>query len=145
MLRSHSHRRAVLILDIHFRFPKSRTHAPRNRAPPNFHRHARRRALHERHHHHPQHLVVRMFIINSLEHVRRQRSHQSVTQQNSQQRPHPCSRNFFADFFRRPAQRSHRNNHAQHRRHDPQARQGISHRGKRHNRSPSLLVIHFHV
>src|SRR5579863_1639981 len=73
-------RRAALILDKCFCFLERRPNVARNRAPPYFHCHGRRSSLHKRHNHHPQHLVVRVFVVNRLRHVRGQGSDQSVTQ-----------------------------------------------------------------
>ena len=105
----------------------------------------RRRAFHESDHDHPQHCVVGVLLVGRLRHVRGQRADHAVAQQDSKKRPHQRRRDFVPDFLRRPAQRPHRDHHAQHGRHDPQAGKGIRHRAERRYRLVDRLVVHLHV
>ena len=58
---------------------------------------------------------------------RRNRPHDSVTQQDSQKGTHQRRRYFLAQGLRRPAQRLHRDHHPQHRRYNSQSRQCLRH------------------
>ena len=77
---------------------------PGHRPPSNFNRHNRGHTFQKGDHGHPQHLQERMFVVRHLPHARRQRSHQSVAQENAQKRPHQRRCYLASNFLRRAAQ-----------------------------------------
>src|SRR5271167_709543 len=86
-----------------FHFLETGTHMSRHGATTDLQRKNRRGALHEGEHEYAQNVIVVMFIVRELCHVRRERPNHSVAQQNSQEGSYQGSCNFVADLFRRTA------------------------------------------
>src|SRR4029077_5268112 len=70
------------------RFLERRSHMTRDRAPSDLYCHDRRGSLQKRQYHDPQYVIESMLLIRRLRHVRRHRPHQSVTEQDAQERSH---------------------------------------------------------
>ena len=121
---------APLLRHSFFQLLERRPHMPRNRAPAYLDRQDRRQSFDKRHHANAQHVVIGVLVVGGFRHVRGDRPQQAVAHQNAEKRAHQRCRHVVADLLRRAAQRAHGDDHAQHRGHNSQARQGIRHRAQ---------------
>src|SRR5882762_4059099 len=121
------------------------THVRRNGSAAVLHRHARRRAFHERDDDYPHHVIIGVLLIYRFGHGGCDWADQSVAQQNPKKRTDKRGGNLVTNLFRRAAQSAHSNDHAKHRGDDAQPRQGIGHRGQRRGWQQRALVVHIHI
>ena len=86
-----------------------------------------------------------MFFFRSFGHVGSDRTNQPVAQQDAEKSPDQCGSNFFADFLRRPAECSHRDDHAKYGGDNSEAGQRVSHGAQRGRGLSRIPMLNFHV
>ena len=90
-------------------------------------------------------MQIFVVVVGGLAHVGGQRARHAVAKQDAKKRAHQRRRHLFADLFRRAAERAHGDHHAQHGRHNAQARQRIRHRVSAPTGCDRVVVMHFHI
>ena len=86
-----------------------------------------------------------MLFVGAFAHVGGQRADQTVTQQNTEERADQRGGHLFSDFFGRSAESAHGDNHAEDRRDNAEAGQGVGHRGQCGDGHGGAVMVDVHV
>ena len=102
-------------------------------------------AFQKRNHQNSHYIKKSMLFLGGLGHVGRDRPNQAVAKQDAEERSHQGSGNLVTDFFGRAAKGAHGNHDTEHRRHNAEAGQRISHGAESGSRGGRIVMMNFQV